>query len=226
MGGKDVPPSPRPKSRRKMNQNKQARLILFTRYPEPGRTKTRLIPALGAQGAAALQRRMSEAIVTCMVRFAAQYPVSLEIRYADGNQQGMEAWLSSDIPCLDQGEGDLGDRLRLAFAQAFAQGSRQVVVIGADCPDLTPALLAQAFGALESRDLVLGPAMDGGYYLIGLNRPAPALFAEIPWGSGEVLTATLNQAQDLNLSTHLLEPLADVDRPEDLRHFDHHPDPR
>ncbi len=199
-----------------MERDRQARLILFTRYPRPGRTKTRLIPALGAQGAAALQQRMSEAIIAQMAQFAAQYPVNLEIRYADGNQQAVEAWLSSDIPCLDQGEGDLGDRLRRAFAQAFSQGSRQVVVIGADCPHLTPALFAQAFAALESRELVLGPAMDGGYYLIGLNRLAPALFAEIPWGSEEVLAATLKQAQDLNLSTHLLEPLADVDRPEDL----------
>ncbi len=199
-----------------MERDRQARLILFTRYPRPGRTKTRLIPALGAQGAAALQQRMSEAIIAQMAQFAAQYPVNLEIRYADGNQQAVEAWLSSDIPCLDQGEGDLSDRLRRAFAQAFSQGSRQVVVIGADCPHLTPALFAQAFAALESRELVLGPAMDGGYYLIGLNRLAPALFAEIPWGSEEVLAATLKQAQDLNLSTHLLEPLADVDRPEDL----------
>ena len=199
-----------------MDQNRQARLILFTRYPEPGRTKTRLIPALGAQGAASLQRRMSEAIVGQMARFAVEYPVSPEIRYADGTQQAMEAWLSSDIPCLDQGEGDLGDRLRRAFAQAFAQGAGKVVVIGADCPGLTPALFAQAFAALDIQDLVLGPAMDGGYYLVGLNRPAPALFSEIPWGSGKVLAATLKQAEALNFSTLLLKPLADVDRPEDL----------
>lgn len=199
-----------------MTQDRPARLILFTRYPEPGRTKTRLIPALGAQGAAALQRRMSEAIVAQMTRFAAQYPVGLEIRYADGNQQAVEAWLSNDIPCLDQGEGDLGDRLRRTFAQAFFQGCQQVVVLGADCPDLTPALFAQAFGALENQNLVLGPAVDGGYYLVGLNQPAPALFSDIPWGSGEVLAATLKQAKGLNLSIHLLEPLADVDRPEDL----------
>ena len=199
-----------------MDRNRQARLILFTRYPEPGRTKTRLIPALGAQGAAALQRRMSEALVAQMAEFAASYPVSPEIRYADGNPQAMKDWLSSDIPCLDQGEGDLGDRLLRAFSQAFAQGAQAVVVIGADCPSLDSALFAQAFAALEQEDLVLGPAMDGVYYLFGLNQPAPALFADIPWGSEEVLTATLEQAQALALSIHLLEPLADVDRPEDL----------
>ncbi len=209
-----------------MDRNRQARLILFTRYPEPGRTKTRLIPALGAQGAAALQRRMSEAIVSHMVQFASQSPVRPEIRYADGNQQAMADWFANDIPCLTQGEGDLGDRLHRAFAQAFSQGAGPVVVIGADCPGLTPALFAQAFAALGSHDLVLGPAMDGGYYLIGLKHPAPALFSEIPWGSGEVLTTTLKQAQTLALATHLLEPLADVDRPEDLRHFHHYPDPQ
>lgn len=209
-----------------MDRDRQARLILFTRYPEPGRTKTRLIPALGAQGAATLQRRMSELLVARMAEFVADFPANLEIRYADGNQQAMEAWFSSDIPCLDQGEGDLGERLHRAFAQTFAQGAQKVVVIGADCPRLTPALFAQAFAALEQEDLVLGPAMDGGYYLVGLNRLVPDLFAEIPWGSGEVLTATLKQAQALHLSTHLLEPLADVDRPEDLRYFDHHPGPQ
>ncbi|MFA6499745.1 MAG: TIGR04282 family arsenosugar biosynthesis glycosyltransferase [Desulfurivibrionaceae bacterium] len=209
-----------------MDQDRQARLILFTRYPEAGRTKTRLIPALGAQGAATLQRQMSEAIVAQMARFAAQYPVSLEVRYADGNQQAMETWLSSDIPCLDQGGGDLGDRLHRAFAQAFAQGAQAVVVIGADCPGLTPALFAQAFGALARQDLVLGPAMDGGYYLVGLNQPALAIFSRIPWGSGEVLAVTLKQAQILTLSTHILEPLADVDRPEDLRHFHYYSHPQ
>lgn len=217
---------PGPESAQKMEKSRQARLILFTRYPEPGRAKTRLIPALGAEGAAALQRRMSETIVARMVRFAGNYPAGLEIRYTDGNQEAMAAWLSCDIPCLDQGKGGLGDRLRRAFAHAFAQGNRQVVVIGADCPGLGPALFAQAFIALESQDLVLGPAMDGGYYLVGLNRPAPALFAGIPWGTGEVLAATLKQAHELNLSTHLLEPLADVDRQEDLRHFHCHPDPQ
>ncbi|MHB1014079.1 MAG: DUF2064 domain-containing protein, partial [Desulfurivibrionaceae bacterium] len=125
MGGKDVPPTHA--NRGKMDKTGQARLILFTRYPEPGRTKTRLIPDLGAQGAAALQRRMSEAIVARMARFAAQYPVRPEIRYSDGTQQDMEAWLSSAIPCLPQGEGSLGDRLRRVFAQSFAQGAQAVV---------------------------------------------------------------------------------------------------
>ncbi|MDH4332132.1 MAG: TIGR04282 family arsenosugar biosynthesis glycosyltransferase [Desulfobulbaceae bacterium] len=209
-----------------MDGNKQARLILFTRYPVPGRTKTRLIPALGAEGAAGLQRRMSETLIAHMAQFAHNYPVTPEIRFTDGNQEAMQNWLSSDIPCVAQGDGNLGDRLRRAFAQAFAQGVGRVVVIGADCPGLSPALFAQAFNALARQDLVLGPARDGGYYLLGLRRPAPSLFSDIPWGSGEVLAATLKQAQALNLTTHFLEALADVDRPEDLRHLDHHPDPQ
>ncbi|MBU2537128.1 MAG: DUF2064 domain-containing protein, partial [Proteobacteria bacterium] len=113
-----------------MDRSGQDRLILFTRYPEPGRTKTRLIPALGAQGAAALQRRMSETIAGRMTEFAAGYPVNLEIRYAGGNQEDMEAWLSDDIPCISQGEGNLGDRLRRTFDQAFAHGDRRVVILG------------------------------------------------------------------------------------------------
>ncbi|MBU2538315.1 MAG: TIGR04282 family arsenosugar biosynthesis glycosyltransferase, partial [Proteobacteria bacterium] len=143
-----------------------------------------------------------------------------------GNQEDMEVWLSGDIPCVPQGEGDLGDRLRRAFTLAFARDTRRVVIIGADCPGLSPTLFSQAFAALDHKDLVIGPAMDGGYYLIGLSHPAPSLFSDIPWGSGKVLAATLNQAKTLNLSNHLLEPLADVDRPEDLRHFDCYSDPQ
>ena len=117
---------PGPESEQKMEKARQARLILFTRYPEPGRAKTRLIPALGAEGAAALQRRMSETIVARMVRFAGKYPVGLEIRYTDGNQQAMAAWLSSD-------EIELNDLLW-----------NSSVLVGADTP-LGPLYLSYGF---------------------------------------------------------------------------------
>jgi uncharacterized protein len=209
-----------------MNIATKAHLILFTRYPEAGRTKTRLIPALGPMGAAELQRRMTEYTLSVMTRFINGFPVTAEIRFDGGSRDRMAAWLASDIPCIPQGDGDLGARLASAFAAAFAEGARRVGGIGAHCPGLTGDLLCEAFTALTRHDLVLGPATDGGYYLLGLSREAPAIFPGVPWGSTGVLAATLAGAEALALSSHLLEPLTDVDRPEDLHHFDNHPDPQ
>lgn len=199
-----------------------AKIVLFTRYPEPGRVKTRLIPVLGPGGAADLQRRMTEQTAVLLRRFAEEYPVCAEIRYDGGSRELFAAWLGRDIPALPQGEGDLGRRLERAAAVAFAEGTARLLLIGADCPDLAPPLLAEALAALHHHDLVLGPAVDGGYYLIGLSRPRPELFQGIPWGCDQVLAVTLLRARELALSIHLLEQRADVDRPEDLRYIHHH----
>jgi rSAM/selenodomain-associated transferase 1 len=207
------------------NNMGQARLILFTRYPEAGQTKTRLIPALGAQGAADLQKWMTEQVVAQIKTFLAGHDlVAGEIHYAGGNDLLIRDWLAADLPYIPQGSGSLGERLERAFAAAFASGADRVVVVGSDCPGLNPAIFAGAFAALASHDLVLGPATDGGYYLIGLTAPQPSLFTDISWGGSEVFETTRAKASLLQLTTHILEQLADVDRPEDLRHFSNHPD--
>ncbi len=208
-----------------MNKATPAKLVLFTRYPRPGESKTRLIPRLGPEGAAALQRRLTEATVARMRLFLDGTPISGEIRFADGDRAGMEEWLGRSLPCLPQEGDSLGERLLAAFAAAFAGGARRVVLIGADCPGLSARILGEAFAALAENDLVLGPAADGGYYLIGLASPQPELFRAIPWGSSQVLAKTLYRAKALSLATRILEELADVDRPEDLRYFRDHPLP-
>jgi len=198
-------------------------LILFTRYPQAGKAKTRLIPALGPQGAAELQKRMTEQAVGQIKKFLATQEVAAQICYEGGNELLLRDWLAVDLPCLPQGAGSLGERLELAFRTAFAEGVGRVVIVGSDCPGLNPAIFARAFAALARHDLVLGPATDGGYYLIGLAAPQPYLFREIPWGGSEVFETTRSRADLLQLSTHCLEQLADVDRPEDLRHFGDYP---
>jgi hypothetical protein len=100
-----------------------------------------------------------------------------------------------------------------------------VVTIGCDCPDLAIEHITRAFGALCQKDLVLGPATDGGYYLIGLQHPTDALFEDIPWGTDTVFDTTVTLAQKLGLSIETLEELRDVDRSEDLEYFSYHPDP-
>ncbi|NEP00593.1 MAG: glycosyltransferase [Symploca sp. SIO2E9] len=192
------------------------RLIIFTRYPEPGKTKTRMIPALGASGAAELQRRMTEHTLSEIKELKAWRSLSVEVHFNGGDQQLMAQWLGSELAYRKQSEGDLGRRMTSAFETSFAAGMTRVVIIGTDCPGLNAKLISQALQALAEHDLVLGPARDGGYYLIGLRRLFPELFIGISWGTSEVRQQTLEIAENLNLEIAQLAPLTDVDRPEDL----------
>ncbi|BAY88583.1 hypothetical protein NIES3275_05610 [Microchaete diplosiphon NIES-3275] len=142
--------------------------------------------------------------------------ISFEVRFAGGNLQLMQDWLGSDLVYQPQGEGDLGDRMMRSLADAVASGKQQIIIIGIDCPGVNSQLLAMAFEQLDNFDMVLGPAMDGGYYLIGLRQSIPQLFANIDWGTSQVFSQTLDIAQQLNLSRADLPTLVDVDRPEDL----------
>ena len=208
-------------------------LIIFTRYPQPGRTKTRLIPALGAEGAAVLQRQMTEHTLRQVRQLIASCPVTVEIWYAASRPQPnllseremrettddrslMQHWLGNEWNYHAQSNGDLGERLIDAFNTAFSTGAERVVAIGTDCPGLETEKLQQAFAVLQEKDLVLGKATDGGYYLIGLQRSIPALFQGIDWGTAAVLQQTVTVATSLNLDISYLEPLTDIDRPEDL----------
>lgn len=194
-------------------------LILFTRYPQAGQTKTRLIPALGTRGAADFQRRMTEHIVREVRKFQKLRPVNFEVRFEGGDALLMHQWLGTGIRCTPQRGNSLGSRMRQAFSASFAEGFQKVVIIGADCPALSPCILEEAFCQLAKAGVVIGPARDGGYYLLGLQLFLPELFTGIDWGTADVLSQTLKKAQRLEVTVKLLEPLADVDRPEDLSHF-------
>lgn len=204
-------------------------LIVFTRYPEPGKTKTRLIPALGPEGAAAVQRQMTEwALAQARQLLQSERPrqsfapfsivggLAVDVRFAGGTAAKMQEWLGSEWTYLDQGEGDLGDRLIRAFQSAFDRGAKAAIVIGIDCPGVTSDVLAQAYEQLLHNDGVIGPANDGGYYLIGLRYPIPAMFKGIDWGTETVRSSTLAIAETLDLKIAQLSSLSDVDRPEDL----------
>ena len=190
-------------------------LIIFTRYPEPGKTKTRLIPLLGEVEAARLQRYMTERTVS----LGRQLQVNLEIHFFGGNRQLMANWLGRDLTYQEQIEGDLGAKMKAAFARAICQGSQKTIIIGTDCPDLDLAILNLAFQKLKDSELVFGPTEDGGYYLIGLRQIVPQLFDNIPWGTEKVLATTINAISSLNVSYSYLEPLQDLDRPEDFQGF-------
>jgi len=192
------------------------RLIIFTRYPEPQKSKTRLIPALGPVGAAVLQREMTRHTLRRADELAERERVSVEVHFDGGSRASIEACFGPEARYRPQSGGDLGRRMSEAFASAFREGATRAVIVGTDCPGITAPLLRAAFDRLADHDLVLGPALDGGYWLVGLRRPAPRLFAQMPWGSDRVLEETLDAARQTGLSTSLLERLADVDRPADL----------
>jgi hypothetical protein len=141
--------------------------------------------------------------------------VEIEIRFTGGPAAAMSARYGDTFLYTDQGEGDLGQRLASA-AYAATTPPRPVIIIGTDCPGLTADILCAALDALAENDIVLGPALDGGYYLIGFRRFYPDLFTGIPWSTAEVLPLTRLAASRAGLTIAMLPPLSDVDVPEDL----------
>lgn len=194
----------------------RTQLIVFTRYPEPGNTKTRLIPALGPEGAALLQQRLTSHTLDAARAFQQQAASSIEVQFTGRDASAMQAMFGDDIRYTPQQGNDLGERLHHAIESAFQEAADQVIVIGSDCPLLDADVLAEANRQLERHDVVVGPAEDGGYYLLGLKSPEKTLFQDIPWGTSEVLAQTLQKIDVAGLKRTLLAPLPDVDYPEDL----------
>lgn len=181
-------------------------LVLFARYPVPGQCKTRLIPALGPEGAAALHRRLTERTVGVLRQ--AGCPVT--IAYTGAGEAAFRDWLGPDLAYEAQADGDLTARLLPFAARA------PVVFFGADTPDLAPDHVAAAVTALASHPVAIGPAEDGGYYLIAMREPLPDLLTDMPWSTAEVLPETLRRLEAMAIAPALLAMLADCDRPEDL----------
>jgi uncharacterized protein len=196
------------------------KLIIFTRYPVPGKTKTRLIPVLGEEGATKLHRQLTEKTISTAQKLFFYHPLALEINFAGGTKILMQNWLGDTFIYQPQPDGDLGERMAIAFQKSFQSDYEKVIIIGTDCPTLKHHILREAFETLNQNELVLGPAEDGGYYLIGLRHFIPQLFQNITWGTSSVLEQTNAIALSLNLSIAYLPILADIDRPEDLSLLD------
>ena len=198
-------------------QNKP-RLIFFTRYPEPGGTKTRLMPSLGPCGAAEIHRRLAENAWRTLKSFAAFEKAEAWIYYEGGTEKRVERWLGPASGISPQEGPNIGRRMENAFREVFQSGCRRVIIVGSDIPGITFSHMRHAFDALKSSDIVLGPSRDGGYWLIGLNKPSE-LFNNIPWGSDSVLNKTIRKAKSQGLKVTLLDPLNDIDTAEDLQEW-------
>jgi rSAM/selenodomain-associated transferase 2/rSAM/selenodomain-associated transferase 1 len=195
-------------------------LALFTRFPRAGQTKTRLIPALGPDGAARAHQEMTEHVLNRLRRVVLERHLCFEIHFTSGSVSEMRQWLGREAILKPQAEGNLGARLARAASEAFAKGMKSVVMVGADCPGLDGHHIRTAFDQLAKHPVVFGPATDGGYYLIGLSRDLPQLFEGIPWGTERVLADSMAIARRLDTEPFLLPELADVDEPADLAHWE------
>ncbi|TVQ88123.1 MAG: glycosyltransferase [Chromatiaceae bacterium] len=191
-----------------------ARILIFAKAPVPGQAKTRLIPALGTAGAAALAERLLRATVARMAA-ARLAPVDLWCAPDTSHPVFAELAATYDLALHRQQGVDLGERLLNATAVTLNQAAG-AVLIGTDCPQLDAGCLRRALAGLADHDAVLGPAADGGYVLLALRAAAPALFAEMPWGGARVAALTRARMAQLGWRWQELPVLQDLDRPADL----------
>lgn len=196
------------------------RIIVFAKAPRPGFAKTRLIPALGAEDAAALAQQMllhtlHEALVANIgvVELCATPPV--------GDATWRDIQLPSGIEITEQGEGDLGARMARATARAAAQGEA-VLLVGTDCVEMSADLLRDAGNALRNHAAVIHCTVDGGYALLGLEQYSPFLFGNMPWSTDAVASTTIARLGQLGWSVHVGQLLHDVDEPQDLKYLSQH----
>jgi rSAM/selenodomain-associated transferase 1 len=187
----------------------EAVIAILAKAPIPGLAKTRLIPALGAHGAAVLQEELTELAVKTALTGAIG-PVILWATPDASHSAFRDLARRFPIALACQPDGDLGQRMLAAF-EAGAK-----LVIGTDCPALTPAHLRDAAISLRDNDVAIIPAEDGGYVLIAMTKPQPALFTHIAWGASQVMQETRRRAATSGLNMHELAPLWDIDHPEDL----------
>jgi rSAM/selenodomain-associated transferase 1 len=189
-------------------------LLLFARAPRPGHVKTRLAQTLGKQKACEAYQQLLQALSS---QLGSLKNVTVYHSPPDAAAELRPFFPAHWLYTPQQGP-DLGARLHHAFSVSFNHATR-VCVIGSDCPYLTTEDIEKSWSLLDRHDLVLGPAHDGGYWLIGLKQPQPHLFHQINWGTNEVLQQTLDRARDLQLKVSLLRELSDIDTEADWRDY-------
>jgi rSAM/selenodomain-associated transferase 1 len=192
-------------------------VIVFAKAPRPGHAKTRLIPALGEQGAAQLAERLLQLTLEHALG-AGTGPVELCVTPDRHHRAFAAASSLHALAITEQGDGDLGQRMARALERSLATQPR-ALLIGTDAPGLDAAYLRDAARALDHADAVFGPAADGGYALVGLKQPVPELFAAMRWSHARVMADTRQRIIDLGLRHVELAVLHDVDEPADLVHL-------
>ena len=188
-------------------------LVIFVKAPLVGDVKTRLIPVLSLSQAAELYQCFARDIVRSMKRIK---EASVKIAYQPHARIPDPSWVGGSLPYFKQEGQSMGERLSKAFLSAFQARAQRVIIIGCDSPTLPVAYVRQAFKMLEGCDVVLGPATDGGFYLVGMSKFCPGLFDQIVWSSEEVFDKTLFNVRHYSYSLRTLPAYFDVDTPEEL----------
>lgn len=188
------------------------KLILFVKNPVRGNVKTRLAASAGDEKALEIYRKLLDVTAGAALKTDAEKLVCYS-QHIDREDWFDEAFFDKSL----QSGKDLGMRMLNAFKKQFEEGYKEIVLIGSDCPDISPDILNQAFIALGKTDCVIGPSSDGGYYLIGLRRLIPRIFEQMTWSVNSVLEETIRRLNSLDVSYHLLPELNDIDTLEDLK---------
>jgi len=193
----------------------EEKLIVFVKAPRPGAVKTRLAKAIGAPAAGAAYRHLVETLLNQLQGLS-----GVELCFSPDDAAGeVQHWVKEGWNSSPQGDGDLGQRLQSAFLRAFHAGAKRVAIIGSDCPSVGVEDIREAWAGLQSHEVVLGPATDGGYWLIGLRQPQPNLFRGVRWSTENVFSETMKRVRRAGLSVQLLRELADVDTDREWRAF-------
>jgi rSAM/selenodomain-associated transferase 1 len=190
-------------------------LIVFLKYPEPGRVKTRLARDIGRRNASLIYSEIAQSVIG-KVSKSNEYKTIIFFDPPE-KEEDVRRWLkNTNLTLLPQEGNLLGERMLNAFERAFSLGATSTVIIGTDCMEVSDKTVLEAFRALREVDAVLGPARDGGYYLLGLNRPFPWVFKGIEWSKNLVLSQTIKKLEEKKQRFKLLETLTDVDTIRDL----------
>ncbi|MCH8569147.1 MAG: TIGR04282 family arsenosugar biosynthesis glycosyltransferase [Balneolales bacterium] len=199
---------------------KKNALIVFLKYPVPGKVKTRLIPAIGKRGALSIYRKLLGHTLSLTQELLNETQIFLFFG-GDVDTIGMPSpYNTTEYKIFPQQGDHLGQRMRHAFEKTFSEGCEKVCIIGSDCPQLLDTHIKQAYTMLDICEVVAGPARDGGYYLIGLKNPDHLFVFDFPdWSHEQVLQRTLKLIRNKALSYGLLEELRDTDTPEDYFAF-------
>lgn len=192
-------------------QNKNV-LLIFIKNPVKGHVKTRLAKSIGDLKALHIYQKLLRITKSITDELSCER----QVWYSQSVVQN-DLWDEKAYSKFTQRGKDLGERMQLSFQQAFEKGYENVIIIGSDCPDLTPELINRAFDVLENHQAVIGPSEDGGYYLIGMSRYYPFLFEDKKWSHPSVFRDTLKQIETHSISHHLLPVLNDIDSEADLR---------
>lgn len=194
-------------------------LIVFLKYPEEGKVKTRLAKNVGSRKAAHIYKELVEKTLT-QTKLLSNKEINIVIAYCPKEkEQEIKEWISYPYIYHPQDGKDLGEKLSNSVNWGFQEGANKVVIIGTDCPGITPDIIEEAFQELSYCDIVLGPAVDGGYYLIGLSKKLTFLFEGINWSTPQVLKETIKKIHDAGFSYKLLRKMYDIDLAENYEHY-------